>query len=92
MKTCTVNLQEQLENKYNDITHVNIAEMLAKDGYLNDTDTIQISTCHRYVSVCFDTRDILLKFTSTEHSALNYSIIFTPDSNINRKPTNRIAG
>ena len=47
MKTCTANLQEQLEDKYNDITHVNIAEMLAKDGYLNDTDTIQISTCHR---------------------------------------------
>ena len=41
MKTCTANLQEQLEDKYNDITHVNIAEMLAKDGYLNDTDTIQ---------------------------------------------------
>ena len=79
MKTCTAKLQEQLEDKYNDVTHVTIAEMLAKEGFLNDTHTTQISTCHRYASVCFDTRDILLKFTSTEHSILNSPIIFAPD-------------
>ena len=81
MKTFTANLQEQLEDKYNDVTHVNIAEMLAKEGFLNDTHTIQISTCHRYASECFDTRDILLKFTSTEHSLLDHPIIFAPDYN-----------
>ena len=78
MKTCTDNLQEQLEDKYNDITHITVAEMLAKEGFLNDTHTIQISTCHRYASICFDTRDILLKFTSTKHSILNSPIIFVP--------------
>ena len=78
MRTCTANLQEQLEYKYNDVTHITIAEMLAKEGFLNDTHTIQISTCHRYASICFDTRDILLKFTSTEHSILNSPIIFAP--------------
>ena len=59
--------------------HSDIAEMLAKDGYINETHTIQISTCHRNASICFDTREVLLKFTNTEHLLLNEQITFQPD-------------
>ena len=81
MKTCTANLQDQLEEAYQEITHSDIAKMLAKDGFINDIDTIQISTCHRFALICFDTRERLLNFTNTEHLLLDNPITFRPDHN-----------
>ena len=80
MRPCTANLEEHLPDSYNNITHTTIAEMLANEGLVNETHTIQISTCHRYASVCFETRETLLKFTNTEHFILSdYPITFQPD-------------
>ena len=79
MKTCTANLQEQLEEAYQEITHPDIAKMLAKDGFIDNVHTIQISTCHRFASICFDSRETLLKFTETEHLIIDNPVIFQPD-------------
>ena len=51
--------------------------MLTKEDNFNETHTIQISTCHRFVSICFDTRETLLTFTNTEQYVLPHTpIIF----------------
>ena len=64
------------------ITYTAIAEMLANEGFINETHTIPISACHRYTSICFETRETLLKFTNTEHLILpNNLITFQPDHN-----------
>ena len=74
MKTRTTNLEQYLPETYHKITHTKIAENL------NETHTIQIPTCHKYVSLCFDTREILLKFGNTDHLQLpDISITFEPD-------------
>ena len=65
MKTCTTNLKEYLPDQYHSITHETIAEMLANEGYINEIHIIQISKCHRFVSLCFDTRETLLPFINT---------------------------
>ena len=80
MKTCTTNLKEYVPDQYHSITHETIAEMLANEWYINEVHTIEISTCHRFASLCFDTRETLLNFTNTKHQILpNISIIFQPD-------------
>ena len=38
--------------------------MLAEENYPPETHTIQISTCRRYASICFSTREILNEFCS----------------------------
>ena len=80
MKTCTTNLKEYLPDQYHSITHKTIAEMLDNEGYIYEINTIQISTCHRFASLCFDTTETLLTFTNTEHLILpNISITFQLD-------------
>ena len=74
MKTSTSNLKEYLPDQYYNITHETIAEMLANEGYINNVHTIQISTCHRFVSICFDTRDTLITLLLP-----NIPITFQPD-------------
>ena len=41
--------------------------MLAEEDYLAETHTIQISTCHRFTSICFTERQILKEFCESEH-------------------------
>ena len=53
--------------------------MLVNEGYMNNTHVIQISTCHRFASVCFDTRETVLAFTTAEHSLINTPTKFYPD-------------
>lgn len=74
MKTCTTNLEQYLPETYHKITHTKIAENL------HEIHTIQIPTCHKYVSLCFDTREIPLKFVNTDHLQLpDIYITFKPD-------------
>ena len=65
-RTCTLDMNEYLPGTYNEITHTTIATMLAEEDYLTKTRTIQISTCHRFASICFTERQILDKFCQTE--------------------------
>ena len=65
---------------YDQITHTNIAEMLHEGNLLHEIDTIQICTCHTYISICFKTRKLLLKFCEHEHTLLSDThVTFTPD-------------
>ena len=62
------------------ITQDTIAEMPANEGYINNIHTMQISTCHRFESMCLDTRETQLTFTNTEHLIRpNIFITFQPD-------------
>ena len=80
MKTWTTNLKEYLPDSYYDITHTTTVEMLVNEDYINNVHTTQISTCKRFVSICFDTRETLLTITNTEHSILpDTPISFQPD-------------
>ena len=54
--------------------------MLVNEDYINNVHTIQISTCKRFASICFDTRETLLTLTNTEHFILpDTPISFQPD-------------
>ena len=79
-RTCTLNIKEQLPNNYHDITHETIAELLHNEGILSKTDTIQISTCRRYASMCFTTREILEDFCKWEYELPpDQYVSFEPD-------------
>ena len=79
-RTCTLNMKEHLPNDYNNITQDTIAAMLHNKELLSETDTIQISSCHRYASICFTNRDISGKFCESEHQILpDKYIYFEPD-------------
>ena len=45
--------------------------MLHEEDLLSETDTIQISTCHRYLSICFTRREILEGFCKSDHQTLS---------------------
>ena len=79
MKTCTTNPEYYLPTTYHEVTHSTIAEMLANEDYPDDINSIQISTCHRIASLCFDTREILLKFINIEHLLHDIPITCEPD-------------
>ena len=53
--------------------------MLTNENYLHEIHTIQISTCKRLLSICFGTREILLKFVDTDHLLTDKPITFKPD-------------
>ena len=38
--------------------------MLSKEKYLHETRTIQVSTCKKFLSTCFNTREILVQHTT----------------------------
>ena len=78
-KTCITNLQKYLPDSYHLITHTLVAEMLLNENYLQQIHTIQISTCKRFLSLCFDTRDTLLQFADTDHILLDTPISFEPE-------------
>ena len=81
-RTCTLDITEFLPDSYHNITHTTIAKMLDKEDILHETDTMQISTCHRYASVCFKTRKLLLEFCNNEHLLLHdVPVLFSPDYN-----------
>ena len=79
IRTCTSNLKEYLPDEYHNITRNTIAEMLVNEGYMNKVHVIQVSACHKFASICFDTRETRLTFTNTEHSLSNVPIKFYPD-------------
>ena len=79
VKTCTTNLENYLPDSYKEITHNTVAEMLMDDNYLHEIHTIQISTCKRYLSICFDTRETMLQFVDTDHLLKDVPITFEPD-------------
>ena len=60
-RTCTLDITEFLPDSYHNITHTTIAKMLDEEDILHEIDTIQISTCQRYVSICFKTRELLTR-------------------------------
>ena len=54
--------------------------MLYEEGLIDEIDTKQISTCHRYASICFKTRELLLEFCNNEHLLLpDTPVLFSPD-------------
>ena len=52
-RTCTLNMTEYFPDTYNEIIHSTTASMLQEEDYLQETHTIQISTCHKYASMFF---------------------------------------
>ena len=78
-KTCTTNLQKYLPDSCHLITHTPVAEMLLNENYLQQIHTKQISTCKRFLSLCFDTRGTLLQFPDTDHILLDTPIFFEPE-------------
>ena len=78
-RTCTVDVTTCTQD-YHEITHNTVAEMLHEEGLLPIIDTIHISTCHRYISICFQNREDLLSFCEQDHTLLpSITINFTPD-------------
>ena len=78
-RTCTLDATTCTQDYY-EINHITVAEMLYEENLLHEIDTIQISTCHRYISICFKTRELLLDFCEHEHTILTDTIaIFIPD-------------
>ena len=78
-RTCTLDATTCTQDYYQ-INHTTAAEMLYEENLLHETDTIQISTCHRYISICFKTRELLLDFCEHEHTILTDTVAkFTPD-------------
>ena len=53
--------------------------MLENENDLHLIHTIQISTCNRFLSICFDTRAMLLQFVDTDHLLADTPITFEPD-------------
>ena len=79
-RTCTLNMTEQIPDDYYNITHNTIAAMLEQEDYLEEITTIQISTCHRFVSIWFTNREILETFCQNEHLLLSNTYTkFEPD-------------
>ena len=74
-RTCTLNIKKYLPDNYNIIAHTTITTILAKEEYFTETHTIQISSCHRFASICFTNREILLKFYNTEHQLLTNTYV-----------------
>ena len=74
------NIYSQYEGNHNEITHSNIATMLAEEDYLTETPMIQIFSCHRSASTCFTEPDILKKFCEAKHLlSLNTYVKIEPD-------------
>ena len=78
LSTCTTNLEKYLPDTYQQINHNTAAEMLENEHYVDLINTIQISTCNRLLSICFDTRAILLQFVDTDHLLADTPITFEP--------------
>ena len=54
--------------------------MLHEENILHVIDAIQIYTCHRYISICFKTWELLLQFYEQEHTLLPDILVeFIPD-------------
>ena len=78
-RTCTLDATTCTQDYYQ-INHNTVAEMLYEENLLQEIDTIQISTCHRYISICFKTREQLLEFCENEHIILTDTLAtFIPD-------------
>ena len=56
-RTCTLDITVFTQD-YHTITHTTVAEMLQEEGLLHEIDTMQISTSHRYISICFKSRQL----------------------------------
>ena len=71
-RLCTVNISLYLPEYFDAITSNTVAQMLDEEYYLQDEEyylqdihTIQIPTCHRFISICFNTKENLLTFCET---------------------------
>ena len=84
-RTCTLHMTEYFPDTYNEITHSTIESMLQEENYLQEIHTIQISTWHKYASICFTERHILEKFCETEHLLTDTYVQFQPDYHKNQK-------
>ena len=72
-------MRERILDDYYNIAHNTIAAMLEQEDYLQEITTIQISTCHRFASICFTNREIR-NFCQNEHLLLpNIYVKFEPD-------------
>ena len=60
-------MTEYFPDTYNEITHSITASIRQEEDHLQETHTIQISTSHKYASICFTVQSILQKFCKTEH-------------------------
>ena len=78
-RTCTLHMTEYFPDTYNEITHSTLASMLQEEDYLQETYTIQISTGHKYASICFTQKDIPEKLCETEHQLIDTYVKFKPD-------------
>ena len=58
------------------ITHETIAEYLHSQELPTHITCIQISTCHKYILICFNDRDIRENFCEEEHFISNDIITF----------------
>lgn len=60
--------------------YTTVAQMLHEENYLQDKHAIQISTCHRFISICFNTREKLLIYCDSLHQILpDIYVKFEPD-------------
>ena len=76
--TCTANITYIAQNeKYT--THTTIAEYLHSINVLENITCIQISTCYRYLSICFQNRNLMAEFCQNEHDIIEYTITFYQD-------------
>lgn len=74
--TCTANIPS---NNHIFITHEVITEYLYYQELLPHITCIQISLCHKYLSICFKDRDTMETFCKEEHFIISEPFIFTPD-------------
>ena len=75
--TCTANITNT--DKETPIAHELIAEYLHSLELQIHITCIQISTSHRYISICLKDRDTMGTFCKEEHYIKNDSVVFTPD-------------
>ena len=76
--TCSANIATLAQNEEY-IIHETIAEYLHSINILENITCIQISTCHGYLSICFQNRDIMKESCQNEHIIIEYTITFNSD-------------
>ena len=79
LKTCTTSLEKYLPDTYQQINHNTVAEMLENENHLHLIHAIQISTCSKFLPICFDKKAMLLQFVDTDHLLADTHITFEPD-------------
>ena len=76
--TCTANIANTAQDEEY-FTHATIADYLHSINLLENITSIQISTCYRYLSICFQNRELMEEFSLNEHNIIEYTITFYQD-------------